>query len=124
MDEPFKKQTISAGKNTSVILFCELKEEHLRHISQLEDSLKAQIKLGHSRILMNFKDMLSLRSEVLTVLLRLLDVTYEYEGQLKFSQLSPEVFRQLQSLRLDKLFDIYSSDAKAIQAFVTDSSLF
>ena len=120
MDEPFKKQTISVGKSTSVILVCELNEAHLRHMGELQESLKAQIKLGNSRILMNFKNVLSLRSEVLTVLLRLLAVIYEYEGQLKFSQLSPEVFRQLQSLRLEKIFDIYSSDAKALQAFGSD----
>lgn len=111
---------ISVVKNegVNVIEFNDRKILDELAINELGDQLK-EVADSESpvRILLNFQKVEHLSSAALGMLITLDKRVKEQNGQLKLSNINPQIYEVFKITRLNKLFEIHDSASQALGAF-------
>ena len=87
-------------------------------ISQIGEEL-SELVTEHARLnlLLSFKNVEHLSSAALGMLINLNNQVDQQQGQLKLSDISPQIYEVFKITRLNKLFAIYDSTEAALAAF-------
>lgn len=72
---------------------------------------------GLSRVLVNFREVRTMSSGLLGVLMKLQRRVRAAGGQLKLCQIAPDLFVAFRITRFDRLFDIHDEEWTALDAF-------
>jgi anti-anti-sigma factor len=81
-------------------------------------------KTEESCVLLHFGRVAFLSSSALGMLIRLNKKCLEYKIALKLSNISPDIFQVFKITGLNKVFDIHSDAADALEAFKTSGRMF
>lgn len=110
--------TVVKNGGVNVIEFNDRKILDELSINELGDQLR-EVADAESpvRILLNFQNVEHLSSAALGMLITLDKRVKEQSGQLKLSNINPQIYEVFKITRLNKMFDIYDSAAQAMEAF-------
>ena len=105
------------GKVTIAILTEEkiLQEVDIRGLKNSILSLIDQV--SGINLIINFCNVKFLTSSALGLLIRVLKKMRETGGKLKLCSIDPKIYEVFTITRLDKVFDIYDSQAEAVESF-------
>ncbi len=119
MSEQQVHLTIIETDGVSIVEFADRKILEELSIREIEDEIFAHID-GQSnvKLLLCFKNVEHLSSAALGMLINLNKVVSEQAGQLKLSDISPQIYEVFKITRLNKLFDIHDSTGQALNSFV------
>lgn len=82
-----------------------------------EAVLLPMLQQGKNCLILDLSQVNEISLGQVNILLQMLRLVHHNQGYLVLTQLAPEVYRELQSLRLDKVFDIFSTLAKALDEY-------
>src|SRR6056297_4128894 len=101
-----------------VVGFMDSKILDSQRIEQVGRELQEAVPQAvHKKLLLNFRGVSFMSSAMITKLV-MLNKTCKAQGiSLKFSDVSPNVMEVFKITKLNKLFDIYDSEEKAIASF-------
>ncbi len=110
--------TVSRSNGVTVVDFAERKILEELSISEIGEEL---VKLVDAQpgisLLISFKNVEHLSSAALGMLITLNKKVQELNGRLKLSDISPQIFEVFKITRLNKLFDIHETTARALGTF-------
>ena len=87
-------------------------------IQQIGDEVSAIIeRSGNPRILINFENVEHLSSAALGTLITINNKVRQKGGQLRLSNIDPQIYEVFVITKLNKLFQIYDSNEKAVASF-------
>ena len=104
--------------NTLVIYFTEtriLEESKIRHVG--DELIKLLNKTNEEHLLLDFRGVDFMSSAMLGTLIRFNKKCKEFKVKLKLCEISPGIREVFKITRLEKVFDIYASQAEAAAAF-------
>ena len=102
----------------TIVHFTEAKVVDQRNIDLIGAELTKMAESGAvSKMLINMEDVRFLSSAMLGKLISLHKVLRTKKAALKLCNIVPEIFEVFEITRLDKVFDIYSSEDEALDAF-------
>lgn len=118
MAEPRSHLTVKDSKDVKVVNFADRKILDELSISEIRDEL-AKLVAGTEgiKLLLSFKNVEHLSSAALGVLITLNKQVAENKGQLRLSDISPQIFEVFKITRLNKLFDIRETAGEALNSF-------
>lgn len=82
-----------------------------------EEVLLPMLHQGKNCLILDLSQVNELPLEQVNTLLQILRLVHHNQGYIVLTQLAPEVYRELQSLRLEKVFDIFSTMTKALEEY-------
>ena len=86
-------------------------------IQALEGSFMPLIEQNkHIHLVVDFSNVKFLTSSVLGLLIRISKKVYEQEGKLRLCAIDPKIMEVFRITRLDKIFEIYADQDKALSA--------
>jgi len=104
--------------DVTIVNFTEAKVVDQRNIDLIGAELTKMAESGAvSKMLINMEDVRFLSSAMLGKLISLHKVLRTKKAALKLCNIVPEIFEVFEITRLDKVFDIYSSEDEALDAF-------
>ncbi len=110
--------TVAKTNGVNVIEFNDRKILDELSINELGDQLKEVADAERAvRILLNFQNVEHLSSAALGMLITLDKRVKEQKGQLKLSNINPQIYEVFKITRLNKLFQIHESASQAMGAF-------
>ena len=118
MAEPTTRLKIKDSNGVSIVQFADrriLDELAILEISE-ELSKLVESKAG-GNVVLSFKSVEHLSSAALGMLITIKKKVEETQGNLKLSDINPQIFEVFKITRLNKVFDIQPSLDKAIAAF-------
>jgi anti-sigma B factor antagonist len=87
-------------------------------IGAINDQLQELVEgLGHSNVLLNFRDVRLMSSTMLGVLLKFARRMQSVHGRLKLCCIAPDLMQAFKITRFDRLFEIYADEATALDSF-------
>ena len=87
-------------------------------IQGLENSIMSLIdEVSGINLIIDFSNVKFLTSSALGLLIRVIRKMHEIGGKLKLCSIDPKIFEVFTITRLDKVFDIYDSQAEAVESF-------
>ena len=106
----------SGGVN--IVEFADRKILEELSISEIGDELtRVATGMGDVKMLLSFKNVEHLSSAALGMLIKLNKQVAEKKGQLKLSDISPQIYEVFKITRLYKLFSIYGTAREALADF-------
>lgn len=110
--------TVTENNGVSVVEFTERKILDELAISEIGDELAGLIgERPEIKLLVSFKNVEHLSSAALGMLITLNARVSDAKGQLKLSDISPQIFEVFRITRLNKLFDIHDTADQAMSSF-------
>jgi anti-sigma B factor antagonist len=101
-----------------VVQFTDAKVIDQRNINLIGTELQDLVeKQGAEKMLINMSNVQYLSSAVLGKLISLSKALRTRKGALKLCCIAPSIMEVFEITRLDKVFDIYSNESEAMQAF-------
>jgi anti-sigma B factor antagonist len=118
MGEAKAKMNVTEENGVRMVEFTERKILDELTITQLGDALSEMVNATPKpKLLLNFKNVEHLSSAALGMLITLDKQVKEQQGQLKLSNIRPQIFEVFKITRLNKLFEIHDSAEVALQSF-------
>ncbi len=118
MTEDAPHLTVMDSGDVRVVEFSDRKIIEELAISQIGDELASLItNTPKIKLLLSFERVEHLSSAALGILIKLHHQTADAKGELRLSDISPQIYEVFKITRLNKLFDIYSSREEALAAF-------
>lgn len=110
--------TVEVKDQVVVVSFTDGKILDSQRIEQVGRELQEAVpQAAHKRLVLNFRGVSFMSSAMITKLV-MLNKTCKAQGiTLKFSDVSPNVMEVFKITKLNKLFDIYETEEKAIASF-------
>ena len=104
--------------DVAVVSFNTSRVRESAEVRQLEDEFVELVE-GHgmTRIVLNFENLSFMSSSVIGVLVRLHRKATGEGGDVKLCSIEPQIYEVFKIMRLDRLFDIPSSEREALNAF-------
>jgi anti-sigma B factor antagonist len=113
-----QRLNVSEVGDVSVVRFVDQKILDEAKIQQLGQELFELVEVdGRSKILLNFTSVEFLSSAALGKLITLDKKVKGQDGQLKLSNIRPEIYEVFAITKLNKLFDIKDDEVDALAAF-------
>ena len=110
--------TVVKNSGVNVIEFNDRKILDELSINEIGDQLREVADAEQAvHILLNFKNVEHLSSAALGMLITLDKRVKEQKGQLKLSDINPQIYEVFKITRLNKLFEIHESASQAIGKF-------
>ncbi len=117
MDQVQPKIGVEYAKNATIATLMDERVLEDIDVQALEDSIMPLIEeTSGTNLVINFCDVKFLTSAVLGLLIRVSKKIYESGGQLKLCGINPQILEIFKITRLDRVFDIYEDQEKAIQS--------
>ena len=117
MDQAQPKIGVEYVKNATIATLMDERVLEDIDVQALEDSIMPLIEeTSGTNLVINFCDVKFLTSAVLGLLIRISKKIYESGGQLKLCGINPQILEIFKITRLDRVFDIYEDQEKAIQS--------
>ena len=118
MNQTEPKISIEYEGNVTVAILTEEKILQEADIQGLENSIMALIEqVSGINLIINFCNVKFLTSSALGLLIRVIKKMHETGGKLKLCSIDPKIFEVFTITRLDKVFEIYDSQAEAVESF-------
>ncbi len=118
MPEERQHLTVRNSNGVTVVEFADRKILDEPAITEIGDQLGNLVQGSHGiQLLLNFKNVEHLSSAALGVLIKLNKQVAEHKGQLKLSNITPQIFEVFKITRLNKLFDIHETAGQALNTF-------
>ena len=115
---PVDRITVMKNDGVNVVEFNDRKILDELSISELGSQLREVADSENAvRILLNFQNVEHLSSAALGMLITLHKLVQEKKGRLILSNIQPQIFEVFKITRLNKLFEIHDSAAKALGSF-------
>jgi len=109
---------INETRDVSVVHFVDRKILDEANIQELGEELFALVeKEDRKKLLLNFANVEYLSSAALGKLIALEKKVRAHAGQIKLSDIRPEIYEVFQLTRLTRLFDIKDRESEALTAF-------
>lgn len=110
--------TVIESGDVRIVEFSDRKIIEELAISQIGDELASMIAgTPKIKLLLSFERVEHLSSAALGVLIKLHHQVAEAKGELRLSDISPQIYEVFKITRLNKLFDIYNSREEALADF-------
>lgn len=110
--------TVKETDGVRVVEFADRKILDELCISEIRDELSKLVEGANGvKLLLSFKNVEHLSSAALGVLITLNKQVSDQKGKLKLSDITPQIFEVFKITRLNKLFDIHDTAAKALSSF-------
>ena len=118
MTEENAHLAITETDTVSIVEFADRKIIEELSITEIGDRL-SELVTGRSgiKLLLSFKDVEHLSSAALGMLITLNKKIEEQAGELKLSDITPQIFEVFKITRLNKLFNIYDTKEEALRSF-------
>jgi anti-sigma B factor antagonist len=117
MDQAQPKIGVEYAKNATIATLTDERILEEFDVQSLENSIMPLIESTSGiNLVMDFGNVKFLTSAVLGLLIRVSKKIYESGGQLKLCGINPQIFKIFKITRLDRVFDIYEDQEKAIQS--------
>lgn len=119
MVEPSTRVKVSRlDGDVAVVEFADRKILDEMCIHEIQEELTKLLAAGGpARLLLSFKNVEHLSSAALGMLITLKKKVEEAQGQLRLSDINPQIFEVFKITRLNKIFDIHPTVEKARQSF-------
>ncbi len=118
MSEPQVHLTIIESEGVSTVEFADRKILDELSIREIEDEIFTHInEQNNIKLLLCFKNVEHLSSAALGMLINLNKVVSGQSGQLRLSDISPQIYEVFKITRLNKLFEIHETTGKALNSF-------
>jgi len=118
MNQTEPKISIEYKGKVTIAILTEEKILQEVDIQGLENSIMALIEqVSGINLIINFCNIKFLTSSALGLLIRVIKKIHETGGKLKLCSIDPKIFEVFTITRLDKVFDIYDSQAEAVESF-------
>ncbi|GJQ25502.1 MAG: hypothetical protein HBSAPP02_05340 [Phycisphaerae bacterium] len=118
MAEPTTRLKVKHQGGVSIVEFADRKILDELCIHEIQEELASLVDSRTSRnLLLSFKNVDHLSSAALGMLITLKRKVEEAKGQLKLSDINPQIFEVFKITRLNKIFDIHPTGDKAIASF-------
>lgn len=101
----------------TIVHFTEAKVIDQRNINLIGAELTKMAESGVSKMLINMENVRYLSSAMLGKLISLHKALRTNKGTLKLCSIAPPIYEVFEITRLDKVFDIHSSEDEALEAF-------
>ncbi len=109
--------TLNESGDVSVVNFVDRKILDEANIQELGRELFGLVENGTKKILLNFSAVEFLSSAALGKLITLDKKVKNASGQLRLSDIRPEIYEVFAITRLNKLFEIHDSESRALETF-------
>ena len=118
MTEENARLSITEADTVSIVEFADRKIIEELAIAEIGDRL-SELVAGRSgiKLLLSFKSVEHLSSAALGMLITLNKTVEELSGELKLSDIAPQIFEVFKITRLNKLFSIYDTKEEALRSF-------
>ena len=118
MTEENAHLSITETDTVSIVQFADRKIIEELSISEIQNRLTEFVG-GKSgiKLLLSFKNVEHLSSAALGMLITLNKKIEEQAGELRLSDITPQIFEVFKITRLNKLFSIYDSEEEALRSF-------
>ncbi len=118
MNQAEPKISIEYKGNVTIAILTEEKILQEVDIQDLENSIMALIEqVSGINLIINFCNIKFLTSSALGLLIRVIKKMHETGGKLKLCSIDPKILEVFTITRLDKVFEIYDSQAEAVESF-------
>ena len=118
MTEDAAHLTVSKSNEVSVVEFSDRKILEELSITELGDELSKVVGAApQPKLLLNFSNVEHLSSAALGMLIKLNKEVSEQGGQLKLSDIAPQIYEVFKITRLNKLFEIHDTAEQALATF-------
>ena len=109
---------VSDSNGVKVVRFTARKILEELSISEIGEELSGLVGgMSGAKMLLSFENVEHLSSAALGMLIKLNKEVAEQGGTLKLSEIAPQIFEVFKITRLNKLFDIYDTDERALSSF-------
>jgi len=110
--------TVRREEKAHVVAFADRKILEELSIREIEEELFELVGKSPSiNLLLDFSNVEHLSSAALGMLINLRNEVQKQNGQLKLSDINPQIYEVFKITRLAKMFDIYDSSRQALSAF-------
>lgn len=117
MAEQATRLKVRERSGVSLIEFSDRKILDEMCIHEIQEELHKLVESSGGKMLLCFKNVEHLSSAALGMLITLKKRVEDKKGELKLSDINPQIFEVFKITRLNKLFDIHPNADKALQAF-------
>lgn len=118
MTEENAHLSITETDTVSIVEFADRKIIEELSITEIGDRLSELVTdRSGIKLLLSFKDVEHLSSAALGMLITLNKKVEEQAGQLKLSDITPQIFEVFKITRLNRLFNIYDTKEEALRSF-------
>jgi len=118
MTEDAAHLTITKSNQVNVVEFSDRKILEELSITEIGDELSRLLEgAPEAKLLLNFSKVEHLSSAALGMLIKLNKQVSEQGGQLKLSDIAPQIYEVFKITRLNKLFEIYDTAEQALASF-------
>ena len=118
MSEEKSQLVVRENQDVCVVEFEEKKILEELSIQQIGDELTGLVdSRPNIKMVLNFRNVEHLSSAALGMLINLRNRVNEKDGQLRLSNIKPQIFEVFKITQLHKLFEIHETAAQAINAF-------
>lgn len=118
MAEQASHISFTISEDVTIVEFADRKILEELEIREIEDELDRVIDgVDKVKLLLSFRNVEHLSSAALGMLINLKRKVDELSGQLKLSDITPQIFEVFRITKLNKLFDIHETADKAINSF-------
>jgi len=94
--------------NATIVIFTDEKILEEKDIQALQESIMSVIEQAERiNLILDFRNVLTLSSAVLGLLIRVSKKVYERDGQLRLCNINSRIYEIFKITRLTKIFDIY-----------------
>ncbi len=103
-------------ENATIIAFSDEKILEEKDIRSLHDSVMSVLEQSQGiNLILDFRNVRSLSSAALGLLIRVSKRVYERNGRLRLCNINPTIYEIFRITRLDRVFDIYKNLEKATE---------
>lgn len=114
----FQRLEVTQIKDVTVVRFVDHKILEEMIIQELDNELSSLVeKEGRNQLLLNFVHVEFLSSAALGKLLSLDKKIRKVNGQLKLSNIRPEIYEVFKLTRLNEVFEIFDTEIEALESF-------
>ncbi|MFH1731884.1 MAG: STAS domain-containing protein [Planctomycetota bacterium] len=118
MDASASRLMSHVQNGVTIVHFTEAKVVDQRNINLIGSELTKMAESGGvSKMLINMENVRYLSSAMLGKLISLHKALRTNKATLKLCSITPPIYEVFEITRLDKVFDIYSSEGEALEAF-------
>jgi len=118
MTESHAHLTVKDSNGVKVVEFSDRKILEELSIAEIGDELTRLVdENSRVKLLVSFRNVEHLSSAALGMLIKLNKQVSEAKGQLRLSDISPQIYEVFKITRLNKLFDIHETAARALASY-------
>ena len=112
--------SVEYAENATIVTFTDERILEEKDIQALQESIMSVIEQAERiNLILDFRNVRSLSSAVLGLLIRVSKKVYERDGQLRLCNISSKIYEIFKITRLTKIFDIYKDLESAVESLPT-----